>query len=276
MALFGAAFGLGFVLGPAIGGITSKYGVHIPFFIAASLSLIAGAAVYVVLPESRRIGPSGPDASEPVGRIAQLFASLREAKFGTVSLIYFLLVTAFSIMTYAFVLYTAFRFNYNAEQNGYLFALVGLTAVVGQGLLFGPLVKRFGETRLIVVGCFLMAVSFTAIPFITPVFAGVAGLIGVSIMLAFANSLASPSLNTLASKISHDDRQGSALGVMQSGASLARAIGPTIGGVLLNNAVNQMDEFTLYRTFFTAAAIMMAAFFIAIYAVRLIGKQVLV
>ncbi len=273
MALFGAAFGLGFVLGPAIGGITSKYGVHVPFFIAAVLSLVAGSAVYLVLPETRRPGAEHVE-EESGGRIAQLLGSLREPQFGTVNLIYFLLVTAFSIMTYAFVLYTAFRFNYTAEQNGYLFALVGLTAVFGQGVLFGTLVKRFGETRLVVFGCFLMALSFAAIPFITPAFTGAAGLIGVSIMLAFANSLAAPSLNTLASKISHEHRQGSALGIMQSGASLARAIGPMIGGVLLNNAMNQIDDATLYRTFFAAAAIMFAAFVIAIYSVRLIGKQI--
>jgi MFS transporter, DHA1 family, tetracycline resistance protein len=273
MALFGAAFGLGFVLGPAIGGITSKYGVHVPFFIAAVLSLIAAAAVYVVLPETRRPHVE-VESTEPEGRIAKLLGSLREPKFGTVSLIYFLLVTAFSIMTYAFVLYTAFRFHYNAEQNGYLFALVGFTAVLGQGILFGPLVKRFGETWLIVVGCLAMTATFAFIPFISPTFTGVAGLIGVSIMLAFANSLASPSLNTLASKISHEHRQGSALGIMQSGASLARAIGPTIGGVLLNNAANQMDDSTLYRTFIAAAVIMFIAFLMALYSVRLIGRNV--
>jgi DHA1 family tetracycline resistance protein-like MFS transporter len=276
MALFGAAFGLGFVLGPAIGGITSKFGVHIPFYIAAVLSLIAGAAVYLVLPETRRLNVEvEPEGDEPVGRIEKLLGSLTEPKFGTVALIYFLLVTAFSIMTYAFVLFTAFRFNYDAEQNGYLFALVGLTAVVGQGLLFGPLVKRFGETRLIVFGCLGMAASFLFIPFVSPLLAGAAGLIAVSIMLAFSNSMASPSLNTLASKVSHDDRQGASLGLMQSGASLARAIGPTIGGLLLNNAANKMDDYTLYRTFFTAAGIMFLAFLIGLYSVRLIDRNVI-
>jgi DHA1 family tetracycline resistance protein-like MFS transporter len=274
MALFGAAFGLGFVLGPAIGGITSKYGVHIPFYIAAVLSLVAGTAVYLVLPETRRTHVE-LEPAEPVGRIARLLGSLTEPKFGTVALIYFLLVTSFSIMTYAFVLFTAFRFNYDAEQNGYLFALVGLTAVVGQGLLFGPLVKRFGETWLVTFGCFLMVASFVFIPFISPALAGAAGLVAVSIMLAFANSLASPSLNTLASKVSHDHRQGAALGLMQSGASLARAIGPTLGGLLLNNAANKMDDFTLSRTFFTAAGIMFLAFLIGLYSVRLIDRNVI-
>ncbi|MEP7148673.1 MAG: MFS transporter [Acidobacteriota bacterium] len=275
MALFGAAFGLGFVLGPAIGGITSKYGVHVPFFIAAVLSLVAGAAVYLVLPETRRVHTEIADA-EPVGRITELLGSLRERKFGTISLTYFLLVTAFSIMTYAFVLFTAFRFNYTAEQNGYLFAFIGLTAVFGQGVLFGPLVKRFGETWLAAFGCLMMAASFVLIPFITPTFAGVAGLLGVCIMLAFANSLASPSLTTLASKVTHDHKQGSALGILQSGGSLARAIGPTIGGLLLSNAANTIDGNTLYRTFFTAAAIMLVGFLFALYSVKLMGRHAVI
>ena len=272
MALFGAAFGLGFVLGPAIGGITSKYGVHVPFFIAAVLSMIAALAVYFVLPESRRFDSTLHPAASG-GRIAELLGSLKEREFGTVNLIYFLLVTAFSIMTTAFVLYTAHTFGYNAEQNGYLFALVGITAVIGQGVLFHKLVKRFGETRLAAFGCILMAASFFFIPFVSPLFTGLGGLIGVCIALAFANSLASPSLTSLASKITHEHKQGSALGILQSGGSLARALGPTIAGPLLNNAAHTLDTFTIYRTFFVAAAIMFCAFLMALYAVRLIAKH---
>lgn len=275
MALFGAAFGLGFVLGPAIGGITSKYGVHIPFFIAASLSLISALAVYFVLPESRRFDATQPP-TEPGGRLANIFASLRAPDFGAINLVYFLLVVAFSIMTTAFVLYTSFHFGYNAEQNGYLFALVGLTAVIGQGVLFHRVVTRFGEIRLAAFGCILMAACFFAIPFITPSFTGLAGLIGVCVALAFANSFASPALTSLASKITNEHKQGAALGIMQSIGSLARAIGPTLSAPLLNNAANALDQFTLYRTFVAAAVIMLCAFLIALYSVRLIERQVAV
>ena len=273
MALFGAAFGLGFVLGPAIGGISSKYGVHVPFFIAAVLSAISAAAVYVILPESR---PKTTDttAAENRWRLAEIIGSLRESRFGTLNLNYFLLVTAFSIMTYGFVLYTAFAFNYNAEQNGYLFAFVGIIAVFGQGVLFHRLVKRFGETRLTALGCIMMAAALAVIPFVTPEVGGVAGLLGICLLLALGNAMASPALTSLASKITHEHQQGSRLGVMQSGASLARAIGPAIGGFLLNNAANKMDHFTFYRTFFAASAIMLMAFVIALYSVRLIGNRV--
>ena len=272
MALFGAAFGLGFVLGPALGGITSKYGVHVPFFIAAALSLIAALAVYLVLPESRRFDATLQPA-QAGGRVAELLSSLKERDFGTVNLIYFLLVTAFSIMTTAFVLYTAHIFGYNAEQNGYLFALVGITAVIGQGVLFHKFVNRFGETRLTAFGCILMAFCFFAIPFITPDFTGLAGLIGVCVGLAFANSLASPSLTSLASKVTHEHKQGASLGILQSGGSLARAIGPTLAGPLLNNAANTLDSHTIFRTFFVASAIMFLAFVMALYAVKIIGRN---
>lgn len=275
MGLFGAAFGLGFILGPAIGGIASKFGVHLPFYIAAGLSLTAATAVFILLPESRKWNTDGSEEEAPF-RLSAIIDALRERQFGTVNLTYFLLVTAFSIMTYAFVLYTAFEFGYNAEQNGYLFAFVGFTAVISQGVLFGRLANRFGETRLTAVGCLLMAISLFIIPFVTPATMGLAGLLFVCVLIAFGNSLASPSLTSIASKITHEHHQGHRLGIMAGGASLARAIGPLIGGVLLNNAANRMDAMTITRTFFTASAIMVLAMFIAIYSVKLIGTRVAV
>jgi multidrug resistance protein len=261
MGLFGAAFGLGFIMGPAIAGILSKFSVQLPFYFAAVLSLVSSAAVYFLLPES--VTASTREAAE--GSFAALARSFRQRSFTFINVIYFLLITSFSIMTYAFVLYTAFRFGYNAEQNGYLFAFVGFVAIVGQGVLFGRLAFAFGESVLTAVGCLLMAMSLFLIPLIGPGDGGLAALLGICVMLSFGNALAAPALTSLASKISHEDRQGSSLGMMQSGASLARAIGPMIGGVLLNNAFDRVDDATLYRTFWTASAIMLAAMAIAIY-----------
>lgn len=272
MGLFGAAFGLGFILGPAIAGILSKYGIHIPFFFAAILSLTSATAVYFLLPESL-IRRSAEESAVQKGKLRIVFELLREWDFGVINLIYFLLVTAFSIMTYAFVLYTSFRFGYNAEQNGYLFAFVGIVSVIGQGFLFSRLVKKFGETRLTALGCLMMAISLFLIPFIGPVLGGLKLLLFACVLLSFGNALASPSLTSLVSKTSKDDEQGNSLGIMQSGASLARAIGPMIGGVLLNNAVNKLDEITLYRTFWTASAIMLVALFTAIYFMRGVRAQ---
>jgi len=106
MGLFGAAFGLGFIFGPALAGILSKYGVHVPFYFAAILSLINAIALYFVLPESLK--PNAQNLLEKrKSRIAEFFDAFQDSRFGIITLIYFLLITAFSIMTYAFVLYTA-------------------------------------------------------------------------------------------------------------------------------------------------------------------------
>ncbi|MCU1290811.1 MAG: hypothetical protein JWN60_3040 [Acidobacteria bacterium] len=272
MGLFGAAFGLGFILGPALAGILSKYGIHVPFYFAAALSLVNAIALYFILPESRKFSAES-DANQRKGRIAELFDSFKDRQFGLITLIYFLLVMAFSIMTYAFVLYTVFRFNYNAEQNGYLFAYVGLLAIVMQGALFERLARRYGEARLAVFGCLLLVGSLFAVPLVGP---NSGGLIGLLIGIAFfslGNSLASPALTSLASKNASESEQGKTLGILQSAASLARAVGPTIGGVLLNNAFNKIDDFTLYRTFWTASGIMFIAFLAALYYVKTWQKK---
>jgi len=264
MGLFGAMFGLGFIFGPAIGGILSRYGISVPFLFAAVLSAVNAVLVYFFLPESVHKEPyQTPD--ERKNRIVELFESLKDAQFGTLNAMYFFLVTSFSIMTYAFVLYTIERFGYTAEQNGYIFMFIGVIAVIFQGGLFGRLVGKFGENPLMIIGCLLMAASLFAIPYISPEVGGLLGLLVVTAVLAIGNSMASPAITSLVSKISSDTEQGKSLGVMQSGASLARAIGPAVGGVLLNNSLNHVDSFTILRTFWTAAAIMIIAALIAVY-----------
>lgn len=268
MGLFGAAFGIGFILGPAISGVLSKYGVHVPFYFAAALSLANAVALYFILPESLKAKLTDPLPNRK-NRFVEIIVSLGQKEFGIINLVYFLLVTSFSIMTYAFVLYTAFRFGYDPEHNGYLFAYIGVIAIITQGFLFSRLVKRFGESPLIVVGCLLMVVSLFAIPVVGPQSGGVAALLFGMAVLSVGNSLASPALTSLASKSADDSDQGRTMGILQSGASLARVVGPLIGGILLNNAVNAMDDSTLLRTFWTASAIMFVAFLVALYSLRL-------
>jgi MFS transporter, DHA1 family, tetracycline resistance protein len=258
MGLFGAAFGLGFILGPGIAGILSKFSIFLPFYVAAGLSLTSAAAALFFLPESL-VRKSGKDAVENTGAPFAALERLRERAFLNINITYFLLVTSFSIMTYAFVLYTGSRFGYDAEKNGYLFTFVGLVSVIGQGLLLGRLVRQFGELVLTAVGCLMMAVSLFVIPLVGPDYGGLGALLGICVLLSLGNAVASPSLSSLVSRISDEDQQGSSLGIMQSGASLARAIGPTLGGVLMNNAFNRVDDATLYRTFWTASAIMIVA-----------------
>jgi len=266
MGLFGAAFGIGFILGPALAGVLSKYGIAVPFYFAAGLSLANAIAVYFFLPESLK--PALEQKAQRQGKIAAALETLREPHFATIAAVYFLLITAFSIMTTAYVLFTSFVFGYNAEQNGYLFAFVGIISVVMQGVVFGFAAKQFGESRLAVVGCIVMTLSLFATPFSSPAFGGLAGLLLVSGMVAVGNAFATPSLTSLASKNAAAHEQGRAMGVMQSGASLARAIGPMICGVLLNNSANAIDTSTVYRTYWAAAGLMFVAFLAALFFLR--------
>jgi DHA1 family tetracycline resistance protein-like MFS transporter len=268
MGLFGAAFGMGFIFGPALAGVLSKYGVHVPFFFAAALSLGNAIALYFLLPESLKSAQL-EHPPERKGRLGELFESLStNREFREINIVYFLVVTSFSIMTYAFVLYTAYRFGYSPEENGYLFAFVGVIAILGQGFLFSKLVHRFGEASLIVAGCVMMTVSLFAVPVVGPQFGGLAGLLIGTAVLSFGNSLASPGLTSLGSKTAGPRDQGRSMGILNSGASLARVVGPIIGGLLLNNSVNAIDDASLYRTFWTASAIMFVAFGVSLYFAR--------
>ncbi|MGI8494740.1 MAG: MFS transporter, partial [Pyrinomonadaceae bacterium] len=201
----------------------------------------------------------------------ELFDSLKNSRFAIVTALYFLVIVAFSIMTTAFVQYTAFRFGYTAEQNGYLFAFVGVLAVLLQGGIFGRLAKKFGEKNLVVVGCILLTISFFAVPFVGPVSGGLAALLVGTALFSVGNSLSSPALTSLASKEARDEAQGKTLGLMQSAASLARAIGPALSAVLLYSAYapNSIDDASVFRTFWTAAAIMAAALILALYFTRM-------
>ncbi len=273
MGLFGAAFGLGFILGPAIAGILSKYGIHVPFLFAAVLSFANAVALYFFLPETRNKESHKNLVTK--NRFAVLLESLKDSRFTTITILYFLVVTAFSIMTTAFVLFTMFRFGYNAEQNGYLFAYIGFLAIIMQGALFGRLAQKFGEAWLVVVGCLLLVGSLSVVPFVGPNSGGLIGLLVGIGFFSLGNALSSPALTSLASKNAAEHEQGKALGIMQSAASLARAVGPIIGGFLLNNAVNQIDDFTIYRTYWTAAAIMFLALLVSIYFAKIGQRKVL-
>lgn len=274
MGLIGAAFGLGFILGPAIGGILSQWGIQVPFFFAAGLCFVNACLLYFTLPET--VTKDHPARQSAAGgrSFGQLVQSLKDPKLGFVLTIYFLFIVAFSIMTTSFSLYTMFRFGYDAIHNGYLFAYVGLIAVVIQGGLIGRLVKRFGELPLVLFGALCFAISLFAVPLVGPAAGGLIGLLIGGGVFSMGNSLATPTLTSLASKSVGPAEQGTVLGVTQSVASLARAVGPSLAALLINsNEAHQgadgvphfMSDHSLFITFWTGAGIMFVAFMLAAY-----------
>ena len=278
MGLIGAAFGLGFVFGPAIGGILSRWGVGVPFLFAAGLCFANALLLYFTLPETvTRDHPARVSAAGGRG-LAQLLHSLGNPRLSFVLIIYFLFIVAFSIMTTSFSLYTMFRFGYDAQHTGYLFAYVGILAVIVQGGLIGRLVKRFGELPLVIVGAFLFAGSLFAVPFVGPEAGGLLALLVGGGLFSIGNSLAAPSLTSLASKSVGPAEQGSVLGVTQSVASLARAVGPTLAAILIHSAIaykgadgepHFMSDHSLFVTFWAGSAIMFVALLLAVYYSRI-------
>jgi MFS transporter, DHA1 family, tetracycline resistance protein len=265
MGLVGAAFGLGFIFGPAIGGTLSLWGKSVPFFFAGGLALANAVLLYFALPET--VTPGHPARAPRAGGLGAMLAGLRRPVFGPVLSIYFLFVVAFSIMTTTFALYTMRRFGYEEHHNGYLFAFIGVIAVVVQGGLIGRLVRRYGELPFVIGGAALFVAGLAALPFVGPAAGGLAALLGVLAMLANGNAMATPSLQALASKAAGGGEQGLALGLTQSAASLARVVGPLIGGWLIGSAsasgAAAVDDRSILVTFWTAGAITFAALVLA-------------
>ena len=282
MGLIGAAFGVGFVFGPAIGGILSRWGIYVPFLFAAGLCFANATLLYFRLPETVT-AQRPPKTRAARGRgLSQLFNALKQPNLAFVLTIYFLFIVSFSIMTSSFSFYTMFRFGYDAQHTGLLFAYVGVIAIVIQGGLIGRLVKRFGEMPLVIVGALCFAISLFAVPFVGPAAGGLAGLLIGGGVFSMGNSLATPALMALASKSAPPDQQGSILGVMQSVASLARAVGPSLQAVLIASPMAHMgadgqphfmSDRSLFVTFWTGAAIMLLAFLLAFYFSRIRTEQ---
>ena len=275
MGMIGAAFGLGFIFGPAIGGVLSRWGANVPFLFAGALALANATLLYFVLPET--VTPEHPArASAATGRWRQLLAALRQRRLAFVLTIYFLFVTAFSVMTASFGLFTLYRFGFDAHDTGWVFAFVGVVGALLQGGLIGRLVRRFGEPPLVIAGALLFCFSLFVIPLTGPR-TGTAGLLALGAVFAVGNGLATPSLTSLASKSAGAGEQGGVLGVTQSVASLARAVGPALSAALIYSAVatmghdqkpHHMSDLTVARTFWAAAVIMLLAFLLALYFAR--------
>jgi multidrug resistance protein len=225
MGLVGAAFGLGFIFGPAIGGILSQHGFPVPIYFAALLSFVASVLAYFLLPESFKPGEFQDKESNKFN-LENLKNALRNPAIGLLFIIFFLITLSFANLETMFALFTERKYGFDATTNGYLFTLVGIISALTQGLLIGPLVKKFGEKKLITASIFLLSVGFLLFPVANSIilFITVVGLISFSI------GVHNPSVITLISKNTPPEKQGGILGINQSLGSLARVLGPVWGG----------------------------------------------
>jgi DHA1 family tetracycline resistance protein-like MFS transporter len=261
MGLIGAAFGLGFIFGPAIGGVMSGISPEAPFFFASALAALNATALYFMLPESLAAEHRG-EAARRLGMI-DAFSGSGNGHLKAVMATYFFATLAFAMLTATYALFASERFQFDAIHTGAMFAYVGVLGAVIQGGLLGKLVRAFGENRLAVVGTAIFAVSLFALP----MSASVLALALASTGIAIGNSLVTPTLNGMASKGAGPEAQGSILGIMSSVASLARIIGPILGGFLLERDVTAFGRSMGHygRTpFWVGGAIMLIALLLAV------------
>ena len=228
MGLFGAAFGIGFILGPAIGGVLAgsdpkNPNVFLPPIAAASLSFIALVLALFILKDNRSMIKNNKNK-----RILSLIEAIKIPNLRQLILLSFIVTLVFASMESTFSLWSERTFNWGAEQNGYIFAFAGICGVVVQGFLISPLVKRFGEAFLCITGIIFISIGMLSVAIS---YLNYHAYISMS-LIAFGLGFFLPTISTLIVNIVSEDRRGWVLGVNQSVSSLSRIIGPAIAGFL--------------------------------------------
>jgi DHA1 family tetracycline resistance protein-like MFS transporter len=266
MGLIGAAFGLGFIVGPALGGVLAGNhpliaDVETPAWVAAGLSFAALCGVLFLLRESlppeRRAGRQTTRS-----RVAAILDVLGRPTLSRLILIFFLVILAFAAMESTFALWAIGQFDWGPRQVGYVFSYVGILSAVLQGGLIGRLAGLFGEERLLFCGLALIGGGLLAMPFARDL----ALLGGAVSALALGMGLTQPSMTSLISRRAGGEEQGEVLGVSQSAGSLARVLGPAAAGVLFG-------DFGRNAAFFWGAALIAAALLLVLRLIRSRGAE---
>ena len=217
MGLIGAAFGLGFTIGPAIGGSASAYGDALPGFIAAAITGVNLVMAWLGLPETevRRRPDYRP-------------LPLHWARLGSPFGVMFASTLAFTAIYVSFPLYSQQVLGYERRSVSSFFVVIGLVTIVVQGRIVGRLAPRFGERRLVVAGAALMAAGFGAF---VPLAGTTEGLLTSIALLTAGFCLVGPSLAALVSRTTPAEEQGRTLGMLQSVGAVARIVGPPAAGI---------------------------------------------
>ena len=219
--LMGAAFGLGFILGPAIGGLTASFGTRAPFIIAAALA--AGNALWIALrlPETLPVERRRPFH----WRDANIFGAFRplfQAGGATPLLVAaFLWQLAHIVYPSTWAFWAGLALHWNAGQIGWSLAAAGLAMALAQTFITGRAITRFGEARTVVIGMVVGGLAFLGY-----VFARADWLVYTIIFLSAFQGLVWPSMNALLSRMTDESHQGALQGGMASIASIAAIIGP--------------------------------------------------
>jgi len=228
MGMIGAAFGLGFVIGPAIGGLLGRNDLRIPGFFAAALTFANLIFAAMRLPESHQPEPdSRIDASVIVAPIRDLPSQLFQHHLARLFSVAFLTTFALAAFETTFAIMIPYVYGYGATGIGILLAFAGLMQALAQGYLVGKIVKRTGEVKLLMIGIILFAIGLAPMANLpTP-----STLLLALALLSLGYGFASPAIASVISKRTERALEGEALGINQSASSMARILGPLAGGL---------------------------------------------
>ncbi len=230
MGYFGAAFNLGFALGPAIGGLLASpdaglEGFRAPIFAAAALAAGASFWATLALPETR----AGDAGMRPAPSYGEAFSFVRSAPMlKRLFVIAFCGIAAFGSMEAVFGLWTQANFQWSTDEVGLTFLAVGGTGLLVQSLMIGPLVGRFGEARVIVGGLCVLVLAI-ALP---PIFRMPVASVMLMALMTAGHNLTFPNAGALVSRTTPSDRQGSVMGLNMASNALSRIIAPPLFGWL--------------------------------------------
>ena len=280
MGLIGASFGVGFTIGPFIGGEFSEPAAKwelfqntifdtnpylLPCVIASLLSTVSFIFAMYRLPESHPIDKrSGELSLNPIGLIRNMFVDLRRIasmpKLGRLITISVMFSYGFTIMHAVFVIFTEFDLNFTEAENGRVFAIIGLNGLLIQGVLIGKLTKRYGSQKLMVFGTLLCGLGLTLIPHVSHSYVW-ATMFLVVILISTGNGLFQPSFAAILAQRTRESGQemGVVMGAQESASAFARILGPLTGGVVWDLTVNQTGWISMATAFHLCGLMMLVA-----------------
>ena len=233
MGFFGAAFSLGFAFGPVIGGIFAgdeavAASFRLPIFIAGGFALLASLWSFTVLRDA--VPPRGKGS--PLPRYGEAFSFVRsQPVLLRLFVISFFGIAAFASMEAIYGLWSEENFGWSANDLGWAFLAIGAGGFIAQIFLLGPLVARFGEPRVIVMGLVLLALSMLLQPIIRLPAAGIL-LMG---LLMTGHSLAFPTSGALISRNTAPEKQGSTMGLLMASNAFGRIVAPPLFGAIFGS-----------------------------------------
>ena len=259
MGLLGSAFSMGFVTGPALGGLLAKpadgvAGFHLPLLTAAALAMVAALGVVLFVRETRAAHHM---TLPPTPRLQSLAEAFAHPVIARVLIMSFIVVSGFAGIEATYGLWTQARFGWGPKQIGFAFMAVGMTGAVAQGLITGPLARRYGGARVLAAGLALVGAGM-ANQLVSPTWpVAMVGFFTVS----FGQSLTFPNIAALISQAAPAGRQGEMLGLNMAGNCLARFGGPLY-------AAGVFQHVSIGAPFATAALLMAPALALAAQVVR--------